>query len=64
MRTTSSDGDLVLFEKGAGIARITINRAAKRNALSLATISQLGERLRQAEQDFQHKDRSAYRRRR
>lgn len=51
MDAKSHGGDLVLFETAAGVARITINREVKRNALSLATIARLSERLGQAERD-------------
>ena len=45
MTAVSGNNDLVQFGSAAGIARITINREGKRNALSLATIAQLLERL-------------------
>jgi enoyl-CoA hydratase len=51
MGAASDDSDLIRFESSAGIARLTINREAKRNALSLETIAQLLERLGQAERD-------------
>lgn len=51
MDATSNDDDLVRLETVDGIARITIDREAKRNALSLKTIAQLEARLHQAERD-------------
>lgn len=51
MGTISGESDLALFESSAGIARITINREAKRNALSLATIDQIRDHLDHAERD-------------
>lgn len=51
MAMASSDGELVLLETKEGVARITINRAAKRNALSLAVVEQIVQCLNQAEKD-------------
>jgi enoyl-CoA hydratase/carnithine racemase len=51
MDAPSDDDNLVLFESSAGVARITINREAKSNALSLATIARLSELLARAERD-------------
>lgn len=51
MGAPSNDDDLVRLETADGIARITINREPKRNALSLEAISQLLARLHQAERD-------------
>jgi enoyl-CoA hydratase len=51
MGQITSAHDLVLLSSNDGIARISINRAEKRNALSLSTVSQLLLQLSAAERD-------------
>ncbi len=45
--------DEVLFQVARGVARVTINRPASRNALSARTIAELGGALDRAEADHQ-----------
>jgi enoyl-CoA hydratase len=51
MDTSTPTEELVLFASNDGVARISINRADKRNALSLAAIEQLLSCLALAERD-------------
>jgi len=43
--------DAVLYTVDAGVARVTLNRPARRNAIDLATMTLLGERIEQATSD-------------
>jgi enoyl-CoA hydratase len=46
-----TDDEVVLFQSDGGIARITINRPDRRNALNPEVVSGLAEALRRAEED-------------
>jgi 2-(1,2-epoxy-1,2-dihydrophenyl)acetyl-CoA isomerase len=47
-----SESHSVLYESGDGVARISLNRPERRNALTLAMLAELGDLLRRAAQDI------------